>query len=444
MAAPARSLLLLAAAALLVRVLLRRRRHGQVKHRWRYADVAKALSAAGERLPCMVVHADAFDANVKRLAAHARQNGKNLRLATKSVRVVDLLRRAHALAPDVMKGLMCFSVAEAAMLADQGFDDLLVAYPAVQRADVEDAARILRTGKTVVLMVDSPEHMELLSDHVAAVRKPGEDWRLPLCIDVDCSLRVLRGAVSLGAHRSCVHSAADAAALARASLSMNSTLFIDGVMAYEAQVAGMPDRWPGRALLNPVIRLMKRLSMADLGVRRAEIHAAVARELGAPPRFFNAGGTGNLAQAAAEGPHLSEVTCGSGMLQSHLFDNFESSANEPAVAYALPVTRKRGDGIVVCQSGGFVGSGDPCPDKWPVVFMPAGLGAVSGEGFGEVQTPLTGAGASGLRLGDPVFCRPAKAGEIMEHFTTVALVGGETSAVQSKMQTYRGAGHVFY
>src|SRR5262245_54781508 len=55
---------------------------------------------------------------------------------------------------------------------------------------------------------------------------------------------------------------------------------------------------------------------------------------------------------------------------------------------------------------------------------PPGQPLDGGEGAGEVQTPLRGAAADGLRLGDWVWLRHAKAGELCEHVNELCLVEG--------------------
>lgn len=57
----------------------------------------------------------------------------------------------------------------------------------------------------------------------------------------------------------------------------------------------------------------------------------------------------------------------------------------------------------------------------------------------EVQTPLRGARA--LRIGDAVWFRHAKAGELCEHFTELQLVEGGQHA--GSVSTYRGEGMMF-
>jgi D-serine deaminase-like pyridoxal phosphate-dependent protein len=63
------------------------------------------------------------------------------------------------------------------------------------------------------------------------------------------------------------------------------------------------------------------------------------------------------------------------------------------------------------------------------------------EGAGEVQTPLKGRAADALAIGDRVWMRHAKAGELAERVNTIHLVrGGE---LVDEVPTYRGEGHAF-
>ena len=67
------------------------------------------------------------------------------------------------------------------------------------------------------------------------------------------------------------------------------------------------------------------------------------------------------------------------------------------------------------------------------------------EMAGEVQTPVTGAAASILRIGDRVWLRHTKSGELSEHanvFHLVDVVDGR-AAVVGEAPTYRGEGEVF-
>lgn len=57
------------------------------------------------------------------------------------------------------------------------------------------------------------------------------------------------------------------------------------------------------------------------------------------------------------------------------------------------------------------------------------------------ERPRQRRAAHGLRLGDHVWFRPAKSGELCERVNTLHLVAG--GQVVGQVPTYRGEGHVF-
>ena len=91
--------------------------------------------------------------------------------------------------------------------------------------------------------------------------------------------------------------------------------------------------------------------------------------------------------------------------------------------------------------GGYVASGIADISRLPTPWLPEGLTLDSQEGAGEVQTPLHGAAAGGLALGDRVWFRHAKAGELAERFEEFLLVRG--SEIVDRVPTYRGEGKTF-
>lgn len=390
----------------------------------------------GQALPLMVVDLDVLDANVRRLSSVAEQHGKSLRVASKSVRVPELLRRILDVGGPHFRGLMCYSVPEAQLLAEHGFDDLLVAYPTVQRSDLEIARAVVAAGRTLTLMIDSPTHVAMLADFW---RDSGAGEPLRVCIDQDMSWRP--AGLHIGVQRSPVRTLADVAGLVDA-ITARSELRLAGVMGYEAQIAGVGEQNPFAPLLNPAKKLIKAQSVKDVAEkRRAVAHLLLQR--GIAIDFFNGGGTGSIRTTSGE-DWVTEVTAGSGFLQSHLFDYYADNRNQPAMCFALQITRVPQSDRVTCQSGGFIASGPTDADKAPVPFLPPGLKADKMEGFGEVQTPLIVPPElrGRLRPGEPIFFRPAKAGEIAERFNEYTLIAG--GEIVGRARTYRGLGHCFY
>jgi len=217
-------------------------------------------------------------------------------------------------------------------------------------------------------------------------------------------------------------------------------LTLHGVMGYEAQIAGLGEENPFSPALNPIKKLIKTRSVRDVFKKRKQIADWLEQE-GIKLGLFNGGGTGSIRTTSKE-PWITEVTAGSGFLQSHLFDYYPKNQNQPAFCFALQVTRIPQPGIVTCHSGGFIASGEISPDKQPAPFLPAGIKTIKSEGFGEVQTPLKVPPGPDLKPGDPIFFRPAKAGEIAERFSRYLLKRGDQ--IVETVETYRGRGHCFF
>ena len=416
---------------------------------WKYAELEQYVAETGMPLPGAIVRLDVFDANVKRMARLARDQGKTIRVATKSVRVPYLIERCLSLAPDVFAGAMCYTVPEAVFLAKTcGVTDVLVAYPTVQPSDLEAAWQVLLSGAAkLVLMVDCEAHVEALEALCRVKGRPGA--KFSVCLDIDVACRPLGGAslLHLGARRSPLHGP-DAVRRLVGRIQQSPNVRIVGAMAYDAHVAGVQDALPFTWLLNPVLRAARRLFAYD--VRRQRRAAAMQlAAAGVQLEFFNGGGTGSAELAVADAT-LSEITVGSGLLQSSLFDHFHTGQlSQPAMLVGLQVTRRPSSSFVTCHSGGFIASGSPSPAAAPHVFLPRGLAPTSGEGWGEVQTPLSGAAVASLAPGSAVFVRTAKAGEIAERFRTYQIatrvVDGATARLEpvAVVPTYRGLNECF-
>ena len=138
---------------------------------------------------------------------------------------------------------------------------------------------------------------------------------------------------------------------------------------------------------------------------------------------------------------VTEVTAGSGLYGPTLFDAYRAFTPRPAALFALPVVRRPGRGVVTALGGGYPASGPSDAARLPRPHLPAGLRLDRLEGAGEVQTPLLGAAADELEIGDRVYMRHAKAGELCERFQSLHLLEGDR--VVDEVPTYRGEGRCF-
>jgi D-serine deaminase-like pyridoxal phosphate-dependent protein len=392
-----------------------------------YRDILK-----GERLPVAFVNLNAFDENLDSMLRIIQGSGKTLRVASKSLRCVALLKRLRERGGARLKGLMCYTVEEASFLHEQGFDDLLVAYPTVSDHDMRLLIGLTAKGANVSLIVDCEDHLKALG---AAGR--GAGVTLKAAIDVDMSLRPIGDAVHLGVRRSPVRTEAQVLGLVRRAGECG--VRVAGLMGYEAQIAGLGEKNPFSPRMNPVRRLIKDLSKPDVARRRAAISRALKKS-GVALEFFNAGGTGSLRSSIKE-PYITEVTAGSGFLCSHLLSYYRDLDWLPAGFFALQVVRAPTKDMVTCLGGGYVASGEAGPDKLPVPFLPEGCKLLSMEGAGEVQTPVVLHKGVTLGIGDPVIFRHAKSGEPAERFNEYIMI--HDGRIVDRQPTYRGMGKAF-
>ncbi len=381
--------------------------------------------------PFAFVDLDAMWANAAAMGERAA--GKPVRVASKSVRCRDLLGRILD-GDGPYRGLMTFTLPETLWLAEQGFEDLLLAYPTADTGALGELA--LRSAANPdgapIVMVDCAEHLDAIESVLGTGAPP-----VRVCIDVDAGWWALGGRLKVGPKRSPVHTDEQAVALAR-EIEGRPQLALAGLMAYEGQIAGVGDLPPGRRARGAAIRWMQRRSAAELAERRAVIVAAI-RELTELP-LVNGGGTGSLELTGAEDA-VTELTAGSGFYAPGLFDHYSRFSFTPAAGFALPVVRRPSPEVVTALGGGYLASGSGDVARLPTPWLPPGLKLDPEEGAGEVQTPLLGPAAAALRIGDRAYFRHAKAGELCERFDLLHLVeGGE---IVDAVPTYRGEGQTF-
>jgi D-serine deaminase-like pyridoxal phosphate-dependent protein len=388
----------------------------------------------GKRFPLAFVDLDRFDRNVAYVAATQRTTGKTIRVASKSIRSLGLIKRVFEKGGASYRGILAFTMEEAAFLIDNDLDDIIVAYPSVQSSDLKLFAKKTKAGADLSLMTDSIEQLRAVS---FAGQKAGVI--LKVCLDVDMSFRALGQRVHMGVRRSPLYEPSQVLDLARAAKDLPGIKII-GVMGYEAQIASLNDNIPGQGLKNKFSRIFKQRSVKELTGRRIKMIQGL-KDMGIILKMVNGGGSGSLISTGRD-KSVTEVTAGSAFFAPGLFTHFHEVHFEPSAFFGLQVARIPKPGMVTCQGGGYIGSGEANVNRLPWPIMPRGLTYLSMEGAGEVQTPLNlPEVCPTLSLGDPVFFQHAKAGELCERFNELYLV--QNKKITGSTPTYRGNGKAF-
>jgi D-serine deaminase-like pyridoxal phosphate-dependent protein len=382
--------------------------------------------------PFAVVDLAAFDSNARDLVRRA--GGLPIRVVTKSLRCRQLIERV--LAQPGYRGIMCYSLAEALWLHSLGVsEDVLVAYPTADRAALRALAADEAARAHITVTIDSAGHLDFI-DAVLGSGHPA----VRVCLEIDMSWRPLAHGpvIQVGTWRSPLRTPAESSVFAETVLKRPGFSLV-GVLGYEGQIAGLGDAPPGRPLRGALVRAMQARSSQELRERRAEavrrIRALTALE------FVNGGGTGSLESTSAD-TSVTELAAGSGLVGPTLFDAYRTFRPRPALQYALPVVRRPAPGIATLFSGGYLASGTGTPDRLPTPVQPAGLRLTKVEGAGEVQTPVLGTAADNLKIGDRVWLRHAKGGELAERLTQYHLIDTGEGIAESA-PTYRGEGQCF-
>ncbi|MGE2845415.1 amino acid deaminase/aldolase [Rhodococcus sp. 2.95] len=354
-----------------------------------------------------------------------RAGGTPVRVASKSVRCRTVLAETLGdtlTASGGFRGIMAYSLREALWLVGLGARDILMGYPTADRGAIADLAADDTALASITLMVDDDAQLDLIRSASTG------DAPVRVCLDVDASLRI--GPIHLGVRRSPLREPAAVAALAARARQRGFSVV--GVMFYEAQIAGLPDT-------SAPIGWVKKASARELASRRGAVVAAVTDAVGAL-QIVNSGGTGSLEVSSAD-PVVTEVTAGSGLYVPTLFDRYRAFRPDPALFFALSAVRKPTPSVTTLFGGGYIASGPAGATRVPSPVWPAGLKLLRNEGAGEVQTPVTGKEAGNIAIGDRVWFRHAKAGELCERFDRVYVV--EADGTRTSVPTYRGEGQCF-
>jgi len=381
-----------------------------------------------ETLPLAFVDINLLDKNITAIAERAGE--KTIRVASKSVRNIWTLKHIFDSNPKY-QGIMSFTGAEALFLIEQGFDNILLGYPIVDKSQIRNICKQTKAGKKIILMTDAIAHIQLINNIANE-----EQVVQPICIDVDMSSDFL--GLHFGVYRSSVTNTSTAKKYINQLLNFKN-IKLSALMGYEAQIAGVGDTNPANGIKNFAIKLLKKKSIPEYTQRRKEVVEYIKSKCDTL-EIINAGGTGSMEWNKIE-EGITEITVGSGFFSPALFDYYTNFKHLPAAGFALPIVRQPKDNMFTCLGGGYVASGSTGVDKQPKPYLPEGIQITENEGCGEVQTPFVYKGNTNFKIGDAVFFRHSKAGELCERFNELYLI--KDGKITDKVPTYRGMGKCF-
>ena len=199
-----------------------------------------------KQMPFAFVDMDLFNKNTEDIIK--RVEGKKIRIASKSIRCADLIKKILA-SNSIFQGVMCYHPLEAIYLSENGLDNLLIAYPVFHEPQIVAICNEIKKGKLLIAMVDLPEHAEKLN-----LIAEKENCILPICMDIDMSHDY--GFLNFGVRRSTISTTQHALELF-SQIKKLKNLRLDGVMGYEAQIAGVGDL-TGNSIKNFIISILKK------------------------------------------------------------------------------------------------------------------------------------------------------------------------------------------
>lgn len=374
---------------------------------------------------------DALDKNIA--IVNAKTAKVNLRIASKSVRSLAVLNYIKENTPNYI-GIMSYSAEESVYLLENGFKNILCAYPTLDKDRIIKTFDYTAQGAKMVWMIDRLEHW-LLLENLAKTHHT----MVEICLDINMSMPLPK--LYFGTKRSSLIDKKQLKKLLKRTENFSHTKIV-GLMGYEAQIAGLPEHLPNKALLTPAIRALKKASKKQVSIRRNAM-LKLLKKMGHKIELVNGGGSGSMDFTCSQS-EITEITVGSAYYYPALFSYMDSMKDfTPSAGFVLQVTRQPEEDVVTCHSGGFVASGSVGVDKSPIIHYPQNLQILTDEGFGEVQTPIESTtGDLNLKIGDYVWCRHAKAGELCEHFNTIAVY--RDNEFLEEISTYRGDGKVFH
>ena len=186
-------------------------------------DLKPELQDAKDEIetPAVLVDLDAMDRNMADYVDFADEQGISLRSHVKTHKIPDIAHQQHRMTGG---GILCQTLSEAEVMADNGIDDIYLSYMVVEQAKLPRLLRLSEKLDKFATTVDGPGNIQPLQDAAKA-----NDVELDVILEFD-----------IGLNRVGVPTVDEAIELAEYIHGLSNLRFA-GIMAYEAHVSGQAD-----------------------------------------------------------------------------------------------------------------------------------------------------------------------------------------------------------
>lgn len=151
--------------------------HSEIEARQKSGKGLAGLTKADLTTPCLLLDLDLFEANVARMAAHAKAAKINLRPHGKTHKCVEV---AHRQLKAGAIGLCVATIREAEAMSAAGVKGLLITSELVGKPKIDRLMRLLRRAPDTLVVVDALAHAQQLSEAALAAK-----LELHVLMDVD-------------------------------------------------------------------------------------------------------------------------------------------------------------------------------------------------------------------------------------------------------------------
>ncbi|MFN0111344.1 MAG: DSD1 family PLP-dependent enzyme [Blastocatellia bacterium] len=152
-------------------------RHSEIDERMKSGKGLNGLTKADLTTPCLLLDLDLFEANIAKMAAHAKAAKISLRPHGKTHKCPEV---AHRQLKAGAIGLCVATIREAEAMATAGVKGLLITSELVGKPKIERLIKLVRRAPDTMTVVDNLAHAQQLSDAALAAK-----LKLNVMMDVD-------------------------------------------------------------------------------------------------------------------------------------------------------------------------------------------------------------------------------------------------------------------